>query len=105
MYDFRFEFDGGQDADARALSSMYRWLRQDPDLCRELDVELVSDPRPGQMGAVDVLSVVLTQLTGIGGLAVAVAGCRSSSSARHTTSTWHSCPRWRPTWNGCAPCS
>ena len=74
MHDFRFEFDDGDDDSSRALNSMYRWLRQDPDLRREVDVELVADNHPGQMGAVDMVSVALTQLTGIGGLAVAVAG-------------------------------
>lgn len=58
--------------------SFYRWLREDPDARREYAVSLESQIHPGEMGAVDVLTAVVTQLTSIGTLAVAFAAWRDS---------------------------
>jgi hypothetical protein len=58
--------------------SFYRWLREDPDARREYAVSLESRIHPGEMGAVDVLTAVVTQLTSIGTLAVAFAAWRDS---------------------------
>jgi len=80
-YDFTFEFTGSDESSARALSSLYRWLREDVAVRNEAKVEFAADAGPEQMGAADVLTAVLTQLTAIGSLAVAVATWRDSRAA------------------------
>jgi hypothetical protein len=78
VYDFKFEFTGSDEASARALTSLYRRLREDESVSGDTKAELVPEARPDGMGAADVLCAALTQLTAIGGLAVAVATWRDA---------------------------
>lgn len=81
-YDFKFEFIGGDDeASTRALTSLYRWFREDLSAGADTKVELEAGTEPGHMGAADVLCMALTQLTSIGSLAVAFATWRESRSS------------------------
>jgi hypothetical protein len=80
-YNFTFEFDGADEASARALTSLYRWLREDSAVRVDADVELVNEAEPEHMGAADALCAVLSQLTSVGSLAVAFAAWRDSRSA------------------------
>lgn len=75
-----FEFAESDEASARALTSLYRWLREDSTTRGEVQVVLRAEPRPGELGAADVLTTVLSQLTAIGSLAVAFAAWRDSRS-------------------------
>lgn len=47
------------DDDTTALHSLYQWLSEDPDLVQAADVSMGSTPGTGQMGALDILNVVL----------------------------------------------
>jgi hypothetical protein len=77
-HDFTFEFLGSDEASAKELTSFYRWLREDAAAHDEVKVEIQANPAPDAMGAADVLCMVLTQLTGIGGLALAYASWRGT---------------------------
>ena len=74
----RFRIEPVDNEDPATAASLYRWLRDDPDSRRDLDVALDSEPRPGQMGAFDVITALVTESTGIGSLAVAFAAWRDS---------------------------
>ena len=78
MYNFTFEFADSDEANIKGLTSLYRWLREDSLARGQAEVKLVSESRPGELGAGEVLCVVLTQLTSVGGLAVAFATWRDS---------------------------
>ena len=78
MYSFVFEFAEADEASAKALTSLYRWLRDDSATRNYAKVELVSEADPGEMGSIEVLCAVLGQLTSIGSLAVAFASWRDS---------------------------
>ena len=58
--------------DAAEGTSLHGWLRADPDLTHTADVS-VPPTAPGSMGAFDVVELVLTQATAMGGLAVSIA--------------------------------
>jgi Effector Associated Constant Component 1 len=78
-YDFIFELGGEDETTARALTSLYRWLREDPTVDGDTRVRLMAaELEPGQMGAADVLCAALSQLTAIGSLAVSFATWRDS---------------------------
>jgi hypothetical protein len=80
-YDFIFEFAGADEASARALTSLYRWLREDPTVHGETRIALVSDIEPERMGAAELLSAAVSQLTAIGSLAVSYANWRDARTA------------------------
>lgn len=80
VYNFMFEFADSDEGSTRALTSLYRWLREDVAVRGEAEVELVSEPRSGEMGAAEVLCAVLGQVTSVGSLAVAFAAWRDSRS-------------------------
>lgn len=80
-HDFTFEFIGSDEASAKELTSLYRWLREDAAARDEVKVEIQARPATDAMGAADVLCTVLSQLTGIGGLAVAIASWRGTRRA------------------------
>ncbi|MEU5989023.1 hypothetical protein ABZ806_08600 [Spirillospora sp. NPDC047418] len=72
-------------SDGTEITSLYRWLAQDPDVRRDAKVTIVPGPaRPGDMsGALEVVNVVLSNAIAFSGLVVAVAawiGSRRSSS-------------------------
>ncbi len=78
-YDFIFELGGESEATARALTSLYRWLREDPTVDGDTRVRLLAaDAQPGRMGAADALCAALSQLSAIGSLAVSFATWRDS---------------------------
>jgi hypothetical protein len=64
--------------DPYELTQLYHWLRQDAQLVREAEIGMASPGGTGQMGVFDVVTVVLTQFTGLASLAVAFAGWRQS---------------------------
>lgn len=64
---------GGQE-----MLSLFRWLSRDPDARRYAPVSLEDDGSGDTMGAADVISAVLTQVTSIGTLAVAIASWRDA---------------------------
>jgi Effector Associated Constant Component 1 len=68
------EGEGG----SQEMLSLFRWLSRDPDARRYVPVSLEDDGAGGTMGAADVISAVLTQVTSIGTLAVAIASWRDS---------------------------
>jgi hypothetical protein len=75
--------DGGDeeaDSSTASLTSLYRWLAQDPDVARQAEISL--DPGPvgaGEMGgAFEVINAVLTHGVALSSLAVACATWRSS---------------------------
>jgi Effector Associated Constant Component 1 len=81
-YDFIFELGGENEATARALTSLYRWLREDPTVDGDTRVRLVAaDPEPEHLGTADVLCAALSQLTAVGSLAVSFATWRDSRAA------------------------
>ena len=80
-YEFTFEFVGEDETSAKALTSLYRWFREDLAADGTTKVELASNTEPGHMGAADVLCMVLSQLTAIGSLAVAYASWRDARSS------------------------
>lgn len=59
------------------FNALYGWLRADAALAREADVRSAPPP-PGSMGALDVVDVVLTHVTAMSSLAVAVLAWRQS---------------------------
>ena len=66
----RVAAEGGGEADA-----LFHWLRADAELARCAVIE--SGPaHPGQMGALEIINVVLSQATALSGLAVAVSTWR-----------------------------
>ncbi|PGH50010.1 hypothetical protein [Streptomyces sp. Ru87] len=69
----------GTDGD-QSLTSLYRWLLQDPEVTRDAVVLPVADrPGTGEMGgAFEVLNAVLTHAVALGGLAVSCAAWRAS---------------------------
>lgn len=68
------------DDDPGVTSSLYRWLRDDMAAGPDGEIALESVTGPGQMGAADVITAVLTQLTGVGSLAIAFSAWRGSRS-------------------------
>lgn len=66
------------DDDGRVLTSLRRWLNQDPDVLRACEVTVPPNPgRPGdQGGAIDVINVVMTQGIGLANFALAYATWR-----------------------------
>ncbi|MFE4369113.1 hypothetical protein ACFRMN_12870 [Streptomyces sp. NPDC056835] len=77
--------DGEADAesDDQPLTSLYRWLTQDPDVSRHAVISLVpEESRAGDMGgAFEVINAVVAQGIALGSLAVACATWRASRSA------------------------
>lgn len=65
---------------AASLTSLYRWLAQDPDVAQQAEVALESGrPGAGEMGdAFEVINVVVTHTLALGSLAVACATWRAS---------------------------
>lgn len=59
-------------SDGVAGNALYSWLRADSALLRTADVATGS-LAPGSMGALEVVEVVVSQLTALGSLAVSVA--------------------------------
>lgn len=78
---------GGTSGDG-ALTSLFRWLAQDPDVRRDAEVAIGSSAgRPGDMGgALEVLNIVLSNSIALGSLIVAVGswlGSRAKGTAVH----------------------
>ena len=75
-------------ADGTEITSLYRWLAQDPDVRRDAKVTIVpapAPPQPGEMScALEVVNVVLGNAIALSSLVVAVAswiGSRKSASS------------------------
>ncbi|NUR61405.1 MAG: hypothetical protein HOV87_22495 [Catenulispora sp.] len=81
MYEFSFEFADSDEASASALTSLYRWLREDETVTGEVKIALGEETRPEAMGAVEVVTALLTQLTATGSLAVSFLTWRDSRPA------------------------
>lgn len=66
--------------DDRAVTSLYRWLVQDPDVRGHATVSLVPAPRrPGDMGGtVELINVLLGNGIALAGLVLAVISWRQS---------------------------
>jgi hypothetical protein len=66
--------------DSGEINSLYDWLRADRDVIRyaKITPEDARDQTP--MGALEVVTVVLTQITGLGGLALSFAAWWRSRS-------------------------
>ena len=64
--------------DATAISSFFRWLTRDREMRRHAEVSLAHAGSAGEMGALDLINVVLTQSVGLLSLAVAYAAWRDS---------------------------
>jgi hypothetical protein len=63
---------------SQEMLSLFRWLSRDPDARRYVPVSLTGDEADDTMGAADIISAVLTQVTSIGTLAVAIASWRDA---------------------------
>ena len=74
----RVRIEMGGEGEGQELLSLFRWLTRDPDVRRDVAVSLQEDGTGGTMGAADIISAVLSQATGIGSLAVAIATWRDS---------------------------
>ncbi|MFE0191052.1 hypothetical protein [Streptomyces sp. NPDC058989] len=72
--------DEEADSSAASLTSLYRWLAQDPDVADQAEISLAPGrPGAGEMGgAFEVINAVLTHGIALGSLAVACATWRSS---------------------------
>lgn len=75
-------------SDGTEITSLYRWLAQDPDVRRDAKVTIVpapASPQPGGMScALEVVNVVLGNAIALSSLVVAVAswiGSRKSASS------------------------
>lgn len=75
-------------SDGTEITSLYRWLAQDPDVRRDAKVTIVPAPAPPQPGgmscALEVVNVVLGNAIALSSLVVAVAswiGSRKSASS------------------------
>jgi hypothetical protein len=68
------------DSDPAAVSSLYRWLVRDPEMKQHAEVSLASGGAAGDMGALDVINIALTQAISLLSLAVAYAAWRDSRS-------------------------
>ncbi|WP_067460000.1 effector-associated constant component EACC1 [Actinomadura macra] len=71
--EIRLRLDGD---DGRELLSLYRWLRQDPDVTRNGRVSLVpTASRPGEMGgAYEAVSAQIGHVIALAGLIIAYRG-------------------------------
>lgn len=54
--------------DTTTLHSLYEWLSEDEDVVRTADLAMGSTPDTGQMGALDILNVVLPNAIAFGTL-------------------------------------
>ncbi|GAA0799797.1 effector-associated constant component EACC1 [Spirilliplanes yamanashiensis] len=70
-------------ADGVEGNALYSWLRGDPALVRDADVS-APEPAAGEMGAMEVVDVVLTHGAALGGLAVSVATWLGTRTRRST---------------------
>ncbi|MFF5551546.1 effector-associated constant component EACC1 [Streptomyces olivaceoviridis] len=63
-----------------SLTSLYRWLAEDPEVTRDASVlPVATPPGAGEMGgAFEVINAVLTHAIALGGLAVSCAAWRAS---------------------------
>jgi hypothetical protein len=70
-------------SDGTEITSLYRWLAQDPDVRRDAKVTIVPAPsRPGGMsGGLEVVNVVLSNTIALSSLVVAVASWIGSRRA------------------------
>jgi hypothetical protein len=64
-------------SDPAESAALYHWLRADLNLARTAQVR-AGQPAAGQLGAVEIINLVLTHVTGIASLGLAVAGWRRS---------------------------
>lgn len=62
--------------DEHALEQFYDWLSEDVDIARSATVELTAAHDSGRMGAFEAISMVLSNATGLAGLAIAYANWR-----------------------------
>jgi hypothetical protein len=76
--------DAEDDADIRSLAA---WLREDPDVSRDVSVELMAQSaRPGdQGGAFDVIQLVFTDAVGLANVLVAYATWRATRRVKPKT--------------------
>jgi hypothetical protein len=68
------------DSDDQALNQLYWWLRDDDVVARSAEVSLGPAVQPGQMGSLDVVDVVLTNVTSLLSLVLAYASWRQSKA-------------------------
>jgi hypothetical protein len=71
--------------DSEALLSLHEWLMNDVDVVRSAAVGLRSMPKPGDMGAVEIISVVLSTSIGLASFAVSFATWRRTRSEPRIT--------------------
>lgn len=64
--------------DELALAQFYRWLREDADIARAATVSRTGTSGSGHMGAVEIISMAVSNATGLAGLAIAYANWRKS---------------------------
>lgn len=64
--------------DDLALEQFYRWLREDVDISRTATVSRAGTSGDGHMGAVEIISMAVSNATGLAGLAIAYANWRKS---------------------------
>ena len=64
--------------DASALGSLHGWLRRDRELAAQADIGTSYHQVSGAMGALDVVDVVLTHMTGLSTLVLAVTAWRQT---------------------------
>ncbi|XTZ15280.1 effector-associated constant component EACC1 [Micromonospora echinospora] len=64
---------------AEETRTLYNWLRADQGLTRHAEIR-AGGSDPTRMGALDVIDIVLSQVTGLSALALAVASWRQSRS-------------------------
>ncbi|TLP64020.1 effector-associated constant component EACC1 [Microbispora triticiradicis] len=76
--------DSGYD-DQDDVGSLYRWLRQDPDVVRDVELSLgtAGSHTPGRMGeTLDIINAVVSGTLGLGNLLLAYMGWRDSRRVR-----------------------
>jgi hypothetical protein len=66
------------DGDQLAVNSLFRWLLRDRDARRDASFSLETRGPVGEMGALEVINVLLAEGTGFLNLAVAIAAWRES---------------------------
>jgi hypothetical protein len=59
--------------DSGDINSLYDWLRADRDLVRSAEITSEGTYDQTSMGALEVVSIILTEMTGLGSLAVSFA--------------------------------
>ena len=64
--------------DDHALEQFYRWLREDVDISRTATLSRTGTSSGGHMGVVEIISMTISNATGLAGLAIAYANWRKA---------------------------